>query len=107
MDFMSLLGQLKEVQKKMEEARNSLDSITVEVEVGAGLVKVKATASQRIIDITLDEKALQEKEMLEDLICSGVNKALQEARKKAEETFRQVTANLLPPGFEHLNPFRS
>lgn len=104
---MSLFGRLQEVQKKIEEARNSLDSITVEVEVGAGLVKVKATASQRIIDISIDAKALEDKEMLEDLICSGVNKALQESRKKAEEAMREATANLLPPGFEHLNPFKS
>ena len=45
-DMMKMMGKFKEAQDKMKEIKNQLDTIKVESESGAGLVKVEVNGKR-------------------------------------------------------------
>ncbi len=91
------------IQEQMEQAQATLDTIQVEGVSGGGLVKVRATAKGRILNVAIDDSliTLSEKTMLEDLITAAFN----DARGKADaasnvEMGKMSSALPLPPGFK-------
>ena len=55
----NMMKQAQQLQKKMSEAQEKLNSIEVEGVSGGGLVKVTATAKGEIKRILLDESLLK------------------------------------------------
>ena len=91
------------IQKQMDEAQITLDSIEVEGVSGGGLVKVRASAKGRIIALAIDDSLIvpSDKQMLEDLVVAAFN----DAREKADyasnaEMSKRSTGLPLPPGFK-------
>jgi nucleoid-associated protein EbfC len=101
---MELMGKLKEMQAEMERTRERLDDIIVYAETGGGMVKVSANANRKLLKIEVDPDIIDknDKEMMEDLIVAAVNKAMEEAEKRAQEEVQKVSAGLLPniPGMD-------
>lgn len=103
----SMMGKMKEVQAKMQEAQESLQFITVTSESGAGLVKAKVNGQKKLISLEIDESLLnkEDKEMVADLVVAAVNKAMNEAGEKAKDELKCKTEGLLPniPGLDLSN----
>lgn len=100
-----LFRQAQKLQEDMARAQEELGSLIVEAGSGGGVVNVKATGKQEIIEIKIDPDVIdpQDAEMLEDLIVAAVNQALQKARDAAEEKMQSVAGGLmggLPGGFK-------
>jgi len=96
-----MMAQLQALQEEMAKQQAALAEETVEVSVGGGVVKVVATGQQDIISIAIQPEVVDpdDVEMLEDLVLSAVNEALEQSRKLAEERMGGLTAGLgLPPG---------
>ena len=103
MNFDKMMQQATEIQKKFKEAQEKLANIEVEGSSGGGLVKVTLNGKNEIKKINIDQSLMkpEEKEILEDLIVAAIN----EGRKKVEETAAEQMKNLtggmsLPPGFK-------
>ena len=99
----NMMKQAQELQKKMAEAQEKLNSIEVEGVSGGGMVKVISTAKGDIKRITIDETLMkpEEKEMTEDLIVAAINDAKQKGEIAAQEEMKNVTGGLpLPPGMK-------
>ena len=99
----NMMKQAQELQKKMAEAQEKLNSIEVEGLSGGGVVKVIATAKGEIKRINLDESLLKpdDKEITEDLIVAAINDAKQKGEAAAQEEMKSVTGGLpLPPGMK-------
>ena len=107
-DMMKMMGKLKEAQDKMKEIKNQLDTIKVESESGAGLVKVEVNGKKEVICIKIDKSIINEVEMVEDLTVAAVNKAMKEVEIKSSEFIKEKTGNLMPniPGFDIGNLFK-
>ena len=102
-NFGNMMKQAQQLQKKMAEAQEKLNSIEVEGVSGGGLVKVTATAKGDIKRIQLDETVMkpEEKEITEDLIIAAINDAKQKGEVAAQETMKDITGGLpLPPGMK-------
>ena len=102
-DLGNMMKQAQQLQKKMSEAQEKLNSIEVEGVSGGGMVKVIATAKGEVKRITLDESLLkpEEKEITEDLIVAAVNDAKQKGEITAQEEMKSLTGGLpLPPGMK-------
>ena len=70
-----LLKQAQEMQQKIEDAQSQLSDMIVESESGGGMVSVKLNGKQEVLELVIDPDAMSEdKEMLEDLIISAINK---------------------------------
>jgi nucleoid-associated protein EbfC len=95
-----LFGKMNEFQQKMQEVKDSLGKLEVSAEAGGGMVRVIANGNREIISIKIDQDILKDddKEMLEDLIIAGVNKALAEAESLSKEKMAEVTRGFLPGG---------
>lgn len=96
---MGMLKQVQQMQAKMAQVQEELETMTVEASAGGGVVKVVATGSQKIVSVTIAEEVAGDMEMLPDLIVAAVNDALDRSRAMAAERMQKVTAGLgLPPG---------
>ena len=99
----NMMKQAQELQKKMSEAQEKLNSIEVEGFSGGGMVKVVATAKGEVKRIVLDESLLrpEDKEITEDLIVAAVNDAKQKGEIAAQEEMKSLTGGIpLPPGMK-------
>lgn len=96
-----MMAQLQAMQEQMAQTQAALAEETVEASVGGGVVKVTANGQQDILSISIQPEVVdpEDVEMLEDLIMSAVNEALEQARKLSEDRMGGLTAGLdLPPG---------
>tara|TARA_Y100001970_G_scaffold54798_1_gene69485 strand:- start:3129 stop:3452 length:324 start_codon:yes stop_codon:yes gene_type:complete len=99
----NMMKQAQQLQKKMSEAQEKLNSIEVEGASGGGVVKVIATAKGEIKRIDIDESLFkpEDKEIAEDLIVAAINDAKQKAEIAAQEEMKSVTGGIpLPPGMK-------
>ena len=98
-----LLKMAQDAQAKLMQAQEDLDRVEVEGVSGGGLVRIRASATGRIISVDIDESLLapSEKQMVEDLVAAAINDARAKADVAAQEAMRGATGGLqLPPGFK-------
>jgi DNA-binding YbaB/EbfC family protein len=97
----NLLAQVQKLQADMEKAQEALKNEEVTVTVGGGMVTVVASGDQQIKAVTIKREVVDpdDVEMLQDLILSAVNDALNRSRALQEERLGGLTGGLgLPPG---------
>jgi DNA-binding YbaB/EbfC family protein len=78
-----MMKQLKDMQENIENVKSKMKEEKYTASVGGDLVKVTVNGLGEIIDIEIDDSLFTEenKDLLKELIISGVN----EATKKAKE----------------------
>jgi len=93
-----MMKQVQQMQERIAQVQAELASKTVVAEAGGGMVKVTASGKQQIVKIEIEKEVInpEEKEMLEDLVVAGVNKALDEAAAMANAEMQKATAGLIP-----------
>jgi DNA-binding YbaB/EbfC family protein len=98
-----LLQQAQAMQKKMMEMQQQLDTLEVEGQSGAGMVKVTLSGKSDMKRIKIDPSLCDPNEIdvLEDLVVAAFN----DARKKVEDAAAQQMASVtggmqLPPGLK-------
>tara|TARA_B100001123_G_C14466461_1_gene692658 strand:+ start:207 stop:533 length:327 start_codon:yes stop_codon:yes gene_type:complete len=99
----NMMKQAQEMQKKIAEVQEKLESIEVEGVSGGGMVKVISSAKGNIKSISLDPSLMNEKEkdITEDLIVAAINDAKKKAEEATQEEMKNVTGGLsLPPGMK-------
>lgn len=94
-----LMKQAARMQQQMEQVQAGLTSRTVEATSGGGAVKVTAKCNGTLSAIKIDPAAAGDAPMLEDMILSAANQALEQARKISEEEMGKVTQGMNLPGF--------
>jgi nucleoid-associated protein EbfC len=103
-DMSKMLGKVKEVQAKLQEAQNNLGNITAEGESGAGMVKVVVNGKKQVIKLEIDKDLLkpEDAEVVQDLVVAAVNKALEAVENKSKDYLQRATEGVLPniPGMD-------
>ncbi len=94
---MGMMQQLQQLQEQMTAAQESLADETVTATVGGGVISVTATGDQQIQAIEIAPEILEDADvdMLQDLILTAVNSALDQSRELAAERLGPL-ANGLP-----------
>ena len=91
-----LLKQAQEMQHKIEEAQDQLSDMVIEADSGGGMVSVKVNGKQEILELDIDKEAMaEEKEILEDLIISAVNKGLSKAQSESQNKMNSITGGMM------------
>lgn len=91
-----MLKQAQDMQKKIQDVQAELEDLIVEADAGGGMVKVTANGKMEILELSITEEALaEEKELLEDLIISAVNNAINKSQEESQNRMSSVTGNLL------------
>jgi len=101
-DIMGMMGKLKEAQQKIEDTKNRLHTVLIDENSHDNLVQITVTASRTIKNIIIDDRLLQDKEMLEDYLITTLNKALDRAEKISETELAAVAKEGMPsiPGMD-------
>ena len=91
-----MLKQAQEMQKEIENVQNQLSDMIIEAESGGGMVTVKVNGKQEVLELFIEPDAMKEdKEVLEDLIISALNKGLSKAQSDSQEKMNSVTGGIM------------
>lgn len=103
-DMMGMLGKAKEMQAKLQQAKESLALVTATGESGGGMVKATVNGHHKVLKIEIDKDLIkpEEADILQDLCVAAVNKAMQEVAEKAKVEMKKATEGVLPniPGMD-------
>ncbi len=91
-----------ELKAKAAEIKDRIAAIRVEGNSGGGMVKVEASGDQRVLSISIEETLLSsnDKEILEDLILSATNHALELAKQAAAKEMSELAGGMGIPGLD-------
>ena len=99
-----MMGKVKELQEKMQQAQEDIQYLTATGEAGGGLVRATANGQRKVLKIEIDESLFkpEDREMLADLMVAAVNKALDEAGELGRQELQRRTSGLMPniPGLD-------
>jgi len=92
-----MFDKLMAAQQKAEEIKKRLDTVSVFAEVEGGAIKVTATANKVITAIEINEDFFKDadKEELEELLLTAVNKVLQQAEEVSANEMQSATKDML------------
>lgn len=95
-----LMKQAARMQQQMEQKQAELAEKTVEATAGGGAVKVVAKCDGTVQSIKLDKDAVdpEDVDMLEDMVLTAVNSALNEAKEVTAKEMGSVTQGMPLPG---------
>lgn len=91
-----MMAQLQKLQTQMAAAQEQLTQMTVTATAGGGAISVTMTGDQKCKEIKIDPDFLKESdaEMLNDLVVTAVNMALDQSRALQEKTMGPLAGGL-------------
>lgn len=98
-DMGGLTNMLGDFQQRLESLKKEAEQTEVTAEAGGGAVTVKANGSNQILELSISDAAMEDRELLEDLVRAATNEALRRAQVASAEKLSELTSSLpLPPG---------
>lgn len=91
-----LMGQMQQAQKEMNEAKKRLDSVSVEAQAEGGMVKVVANGNKKILNISISDELMDDKEAVEDLVLVAINRAIEKADNVFESEMGSLAQGFMP-----------
>ena len=91
-----MMAQLQKMQQQLAEAQSRLAEETVTATAGGGAIKVVMTGDQKCREVVIDPELLKDAdaEMLQDLVLSAVNMALDQSRDLAAQRLGPLAGGL-------------
>jgi DNA-binding YbaB/EbfC family protein len=90
-----MLKQAQAMQSTMAGVQEELNDVIIE-ESTADILSVKMNGKMEVLDVQLSDSAMdEEKDVLEDIIVTTINKTLRKAQDEAQARMNAVTGNML------------
>ncbi|NBC19911.1 MAG: YbaB/EbfC family nucleoid-associated protein [Alphaproteobacteria bacterium] len=103
-DLSKIMRQAQEMQEKMQEAQQKVETIEAEGVAGAGMVKVVLKGKGEMVGLTIDPSLMgDEAEIVEDLVKAAHADARKRLEAEMEEAMKEATQDLgggMLPGFK-------
>lgn len=95
-DLSQLMQLSQQLQSKMSELQESLESKTVQASSGGGMVTVTVDGKGQVKQVQIDPTCVDPRdvEMLEDLVLAAVSEAQNKAQVEYENEMRKATGGL-------------
>ena len=95
----SMLKQAQKIGGRMQELTEELKSKRVEGSAGGGMVVVEVSGTGEMLGCRIEQELVeqQDRELMEDLVTTAVNQALQKARELHAEAMQGLAGGI--PGF--------
>jgi len=94
-----LSSMLGNIQERMAETKARAAQIRTEGVAADGLVRVVATGELKVEEVHIAQEAMDDRELLEDLVRAATNEALRSAQAETMKGMSALTAGLpIPPG---------
>ena len=91
-----MMQQIQKLQEQMLAAQDALAEETVTATAGGGMVKVVVTGDQQVQEIVIAPEILEDGdvEMLQDMILTALNSALDQSRELAADRLGPLAGEL-------------
>jgi nucleoid-associated protein EbfC len=95
-----MMKQAQQMQAKISTLQNELNDREVEAASGGGMVKVKVNGKQELLSISIDKECVDpsDVEMLEELVKTAVNQAMNESQEMVSNAMSKITGGMNIPG---------
>ncbi|MDQ3799891.1 MAG: YbaB/EbfC family nucleoid-associated protein [Acidobacteriota bacterium] len=89
-------SMMKQAQKMQEQMGKEMKAMTVDASAGGGAVSVKMRGDFELLELTISPDLVKDgdAEMIQDLTLAAIN----EAKRKVEESLKGKLGGMLPPG---------
>ena len=89
-------SQFQNLQKQMMEQQEKIAEMEVSSSVGGGVLKITMSGDQVCKSVEIDPEFLKDAdaEMLQDMLLTGINSALEKSKKLQEEQMNSITGGL-------------
>ena len=94
----NMMRQAQKLQAQLEKVQEELETLTVEGSAGGGVVKVVMTGKQVVETVSIDPEAMEDADLLQDLVAAAVNDAFSKTQELAAQKMGAVTGGLKIPG---------
>ena len=101
MNIKKMMQQAAKMQEQMAQTQAELAEKTVTATAGGGKVTVVANGAGEVVSIKISKDVVDpdDVEMLEELVLTGVKKAIDEGKQLAQDEMGKLTSGMgLPPG---------
>ncbi len=94
------LRQAQEMAAKLAKAQEEMEDLTVEASSGGGAVRVVLSGKLEVLEVHISPDAVdpEDVELLQDLVMTAVNEAVQKAQELAQSRMGDLTGGLNIPG---------
>ena len=99
----NMMKQAQELQSKMSEMRDKVDSIEVKGESAGGMCEVMMSGKGQVNSLKIDPSLFKEENVhvLEDLMLAAFNDAKEKTDRLVQEKMSELTGGIpLPAGFQ-------
>lgn len=97
-DMNNLSAMLEQIQQKSRELDDAAASRVLTAKSGGGMVSVSANGKGEIVDITLDDSLLEDKESLQILLISALNDLIKSIEEEKKRTAMSMFGGMNPFG---------
>jgi DNA-binding YbaB/EbfC family protein len=95
-NMQKMMQQAQQMQQNLQE---QVSQIRVETSTGGGMVTVKMDGNKKVLSIHIDPEALDDRDMLQDMVRGAVNEATNRVDEEAQSKMGGLLGNMgLPPG---------
>ena len=92
----NLIKQAQKLQADMQKTQEELETKVLEGTSGGGAVVVTTTGKKKITNIKIDPEVLDDVEMLQDLVLTAVNDALNKVDEVTENEMKKFNLPNMP-----------
>ncbi len=96
-----LMKQAQQMQQRLQQVQEEIREKTAEGTSGGGMVTIVANGKNELVSVKINPEVLAgtpDAEMLQDLILTAANQALQNVQTAASEAMAKVTGGMNIPG---------
>ncbi len=97
LDLSKMGEMMQQLQAKASEMQEQIKKTEITARAGGGMVEIKANGAGEIIDLSIDDSLLDDKEALQILLISAIN----DINKSVEENKKSQALSM----FGGVNPF--
>ena len=96
----SLMKQAQRMSGKVQEMKDRMADLRSEGQAGGGMVTVEVNGQMKVLSCRIDPALMQsgDRALLEELICSATNQALEKMRETQMNEMQQLTGGINIPG---------
>ena len=96
----NLMKQAQKMQKAIQEQQAALEEKEYTAKAGGGAVSITVSGKKEVTKVTIDPDAVdpEDVEMLQDLVVSAINEAMNNVEKTTEDEMNKITGGVALPG---------
>lgn len=94
----ALMRQANQMQTRMKKAQEELATREFDATSGGGAVKIVMLGDYKVKSVEIQQDALSDKDMLQDLIASAVNEAVRVVKTTSDQEMAKITGGFSVPG---------